>query len=82
MPFVTRLSAMCVAGAALTASANASATHYYATHTAQVDGYRAAADDGASTAIWTSILNSTCNIFQHDFVNHEFWYASDNGAYW
>jgi hypothetical protein len=78
MPGVTRLSALCVAGAALTASANASA-HYYAGHVASVYGN---ADDGAFVQLWTNILHSTCTIFTQNFVNHEFWYAFGSGQYW
>jgi hypothetical protein len=80
IPVFTRLSAMCVAGAALSASANASAgTHYYAQHVAQVSG---SADDGAFTNIWTNVLHSTCTIFTQNFVNHEMWYAFGTGTYW
>jgi hypothetical protein len=75
---VTRLSSLCVAGAALTASANASA-HYYAGHVASVNGN---ADDGAFVDIWTNILHSTCNDLTQNFVNHEFWYAFGTGTYW
>ncbi len=71
---VTRLSAVCVAAAALTVSVSASATHYY--------GYINSApssngNDGMLAFITTDTLHSTCNIAEHTFVNHEMWYDVD-----
>jgi hypothetical protein len=79
---VHRLTAMCIAGAALTASTTASAQHYYAVDVASpFNG--SDADDGVQAQLWTNDLHSTCNLFQHDFVNHELWYdTSSTGAYW
>ncbi|HTB72664.1 MAG TPA: hypothetical protein VK762_05455 [Polyangiaceae bacterium] len=84
MSVVNRLSAACVAIAALTASVNASAssTHYYAILWNPNDN-SGNPNTGAAVNIRTDILHSTCNIATHNFVNHEFWYGvTDGGAYW
>lgn len=81
IPALRRLTALAVAAATVTAAHSASASHYYAVHAAGV--FDGSADDGDFTAIWTSILHATCNIFQHDFTNHEMWYGLDGGDnYW
>jgi hypothetical protein len=80
VPINTRLSALCVSAAALTASANASA-HYYGEIT--TPDIPSDANSGARILIQTDILHNTCNIFTHEFVNHEMWYLTDtSGNYW
>ena len=82
VPIVARLSAMCVVGAALTASASVSANpHYYAQLlTNQVGGN---ADDGAFIDIWTNILGTGCNLLTgYQTANHEFWYLDATETYW
>jgi hypothetical protein len=75
---VTRSSAVGIAVAALTASTNAAA-HYYAVVDSGVITTHAA-DSGMFTFIQTDILHNTCNILQHDFVNHEMWYNTDTSS--
>ena len=77
---VTRLSAVCVPVAALTASANASANYYALLSSNTISN--GDADDGMFTNIQTNILHATCNIFVHDFVDHEMWYATDMNQHW
>jgi len=83
MPVAIRLSAMCVAAAALTASTDALASHYYGIIINTNVG--SDANSGAATLIRSDILHSTCNILTHTFVNHEMWYgvvAGNPPPYW
>lgn len=81
MHIVRPLSAACVVAAALTASANASATSWHATvHSGAVTG---TADDGGAVILNTSVLHQTCNTFVQDFDTHEMWYMTDSsGSFW
>lgn len=87
-PIAVYLTSVCLGGAALTVSGEASASdHYYAIAQANITGAyvgTGAADLGASVNLWTNILHSTCNIVEHNFVNHEFWYnlQGNSTAYW
>lgn len=79
---VTLLPAVCVAAAAMTVSANASAQqHYYAIMESYVTGNDSYYGD--SIEIDTEVLHSTCNILTKNFVDHELWYGTDLGwAHW
>jgi hypothetical protein len=76
---VSRLSALCIAAAALTASASASA-HFYA----YIDSAPSSnANNGMMAFITTDTLHSTCNLTTYTFVNHEMWYNVDQtGNHW
>src|SRR5579871_1317780 len=75
-----RFCAGCVAVAALTVSAGASAQHYYGI--LQRSNIPAGdADLGISVSLYTDVLNTQdCN---GNFVDHEMWYGlNGNGDYW
>ncbi len=76
-PVKSLLCATCVASAALTASGDARAQHYYAQLIATDYGY---ADNGAMIQLWTNELHSTCNILTRNRVSHELWYCVDNAC--
>jgi hypothetical protein len=77
---VTMLTALNVGAAALTASASASAHYYAVLDTPTITNGDAA--DGNFINIQTNILHSTCNVFTHEFVNHEMWYNLDTSGHW
>src|SRR6516225_9283096 len=69
---VHRLSAACVAAAALTASATASASYYGVLLSPFIPN--GPADEGAWVQIFTDkLFSNTCN----QWVNHEMWYGTD-----
>jgi hypothetical protein len=78
---IHKLSAVCVAAAALTASANASAQHYYGVLVNWNVG-NGDADQGSAVTIDTDVLSTwDCPNFKN-FVNHEMWYDVVPGTYW
>jgi len=77
-PVITRLSAACVAAAAVTASANASANFFGVIESSNISN--GDASDGEFTFINTTVLHSTCNVLTHTFVTHEMWYLTNPGA--
>jgi len=82
-PVVTRLCAVCVAAAAVTASTNAAAsTHFYGIiETPDITNNDAS--DGEFMFIKTNVLHCTCNIIDHKFVDHEMWYLTNpSGPDW
>jgi hypothetical protein len=83
IPVSARLGAAAAAIAALTASTNAWAQHYYAVTYNNTPPLKGPADNGAYVEIDTSVLHATCNIAQRDIVTHELWYLTDSsGSYW
>jgi hypothetical protein len=77
-PVTTRLCAVCVAASAVTASVDASAHYYGVIETPTITN--GDASDGEFTFIKTDVLQCTCNLFEHRFVDHEMWYETDPSA--